>query len=51
MSLVAGSLLGVVGYETLAIGAAVIILISVPFALAMRVDRSPEPNAEPVALA
>ncbi|MGI6367978.1 MAG: MFS transporter [Anaerolineae bacterium] len=37
MSFVAGSLLGVVGYEALAIGAAAIIMLSVPFALAIRV--------------
>jgi predicted MFS family arabinose efflux permease len=39
MSFVAGSLLGIVGYEALALGAAAIIMLSVPFALALRVDR------------
>jgi predicted MFS family arabinose efflux permease len=38
MSFVAGSLLAIVGYEMLALGAAGIILLSVPFALAIRVD-------------
>ncbi|NLT74377.1 MAG: MFS transporter [Chloroflexi bacterium] len=49
MSFVAGSLLGVVGYESLALGAAVIILVSVPFALAMRVEPLHAHQAEPVA--
>jgi len=44
MSLVAGSLLQLVGYEVLCYGAAGIILLSVPFALALRV---PAPAAEP----
>jgi hypothetical protein len=35
---VAGSLLGIIGYEALALGAAAIIILSVPFALAIRVD-------------
>ena len=39
MSLVAGTLLGLVGYEWLCWGAATIILISVPFALAIKTDR------------
>jgi predicted MFS family arabinose efflux permease len=39
MSFVAGSLLGIIGYEALALGAAAIIILSVPFALAIRVDR------------
>ena len=38
MSLVAGTLLGVVGYEWLCWGAAAIIMLSVPFALAIKVD-------------
>jgi predicted MFS family arabinose efflux permease len=37
MSFVAGTLLGIVGYEALAMGAAAIILLSVPFALRIRV--------------
>jgi predicted MFS family arabinose efflux permease len=36
MSLVAGSLVNSLGYETLCLGAAVMILLSVPFALALR---------------
>jgi len=45
MSLVAGSLLQIVGYETLCYGAAAIILVSVPFALAMRVSApAPQPG-------
>jgi len=39
MSLVAGTLLELVGYEWLCWGAATIILISVPFALAIKTDR------------
>jgi len=38
MSLLAGSLLSVVGYEALCWGAATIIMLSVPFALAIRLD-------------
>jgi predicted MFS family arabinose efflux permease len=45
MSLLAGTLLAVVGYEALCWGAAAIIALSVPFALAMRVE-APEPAAE-----
>jgi hypothetical protein len=37
MSLLAGTLLKLVGYENLCWGAAAIILLSVPFALAIRV--------------
>ena len=37
MSLVAGTLLSIVGYEWLCWGAAVVIMLSVPFALAIRV--------------
>jgi len=46
MSFVAGSLLGVVGYETLALGAAVIILLSIPFVLGIKVDAQPSPAAD-----
>lgn len=38
MSFVAGSLLGVIGYESLALGAAAIILLSIPFVLGIKVD-------------
>ena len=38
MSLVAGTLLGLVGYEWLCWGAATIILISFPFALAINTE-------------
>ena len=38
MSLVAGTLLRTIGYEGLCWGAAGIILLSIPFALAIRVD-------------
>ena len=41
MSLLAGTLLAIVGYEKLSWGAAMIILASVPFALAMKVRTSP----------
>jgi predicted MFS family arabinose efflux permease len=41
MSLVAGTLLGLVGYELLCWGAAAVILLSVPFALAIKVDQRP----------
>jgi hypothetical protein len=41
MSLLAGTLLGLVGYEVLCWGAAVVILLSVPFALAIKVDQPP----------
>jgi hypothetical protein len=37
MSLVAGSLLEIVGYQALCWGAAVLIMVSVPFALAIKV--------------
>jgi len=39
MPLIAGQLLPNLGFEILFIGTAAIILISIPFALAMRVDR------------
>jgi predicted MFS family arabinose efflux permease len=47
MSLVAGTLLQVVGYEALCWGAATIIMLSVPFALAMKtkpVQAVPQPS-------
>lgn len=40
MSFVAGSLLQSVGYEWLCVGAAAIIVLSIPFAMAMRVERA-----------
>ena len=43
MSLVAGTLLGIVGYEWLCWGAAAVILLSVPFALGIKVD-APAPS-------
>jgi predicted MFS family arabinose efflux permease len=46
MSLVAGTLLRVVGYEGLCWGAAGVILLSIPFALAIRVDKSDEQVSE-----
>jgi predicted MFS family arabinose efflux permease len=42
MALLAGSLLAIVGYEALCYGAAVMILLSIPFALMIRV---PKPHA------
>jgi predicted MFS family arabinose efflux permease len=45
MSLVAGALLDLVGYEWLCWGAAAIIMLSVPFALAIKVD--PRPASSP----
>jgi predicted MFS family arabinose efflux permease len=47
MSLVAGTLLSIVGYEWLCWGAATIILLSVPFALAIKVNVRPA-EPEPV---
>ncbi len=41
MSLVAGTLLSIVGYEWLCWGAAAVIMLSVPFALAIKVDLGP----------
>ncbi|MFH1085732.1 MAG: MFS transporter [Chloroflexota bacterium] len=49
VSLLAGSLLAVVGYEALCYGAAAIILSSVPFAIAMRVPVHPAPQPIPSA--
>ncbi len=45
MSLVAGTLLRIIGYEGLCWGAAGIILLSIPFALAVRADVSEAPAA------
>jgi len=49
MSLIAGTLLGVVGYEWLCWGAATVVMASVPFAMALKVDAPPmvEPQLEP----
>ena len=47
MSLVAGTLLSIVGYEWLCWGAAGIILLSVPFALAIKIDAVREPVPAP----
>lgn len=47
MSLVAGTLLRVVGYEKLCWGAAVLILLSVPFAMAMKTVAPAIPQPEP----
>ena len=44
MSLLAGTLLRVVGYEALCWGAAAIIMLSVPFALAIKVHVAPAPQ-------
>jgi predicted MFS family arabinose efflux permease len=46
MSLLAGTLLGVFGYETLCWGSAVIIALSVPFALAIRTAPDGPPHAQ-----
>jgi predicted MFS family arabinose efflux permease len=45
MALLAGSLLAIVGYEALCYGAAAIILLSVPFALMIRVPKPPAVRA------
>ncbi len=47
MSLVAGSLLEIVGYEWLCWGAAAVIMLSVPFALAIRAGTPPAFKAQP----
>jgi predicted MFS family arabinose efflux permease len=47
MSLVAGSLLSIVGYEWLCWGAAALIMISVPFALAIKVVAPPALEVQP----
>jgi predicted MFS family arabinose efflux permease len=49
MSLVAGTLLSLVGYEWLCYGAAAIIMVSVPFALAIKVEVPPMVNPQPAA--
>jgi predicted MFS family arabinose efflux permease len=47
MSLVAGTLLSIVGYEWLCWGAAAVIMASVPFALAIKVIAPPALEAQP----
>lgn len=47
MSLLAGTLLSIVGYEWLCWGAAGIILLSVPFALAIKIDATRQPVPAP----
>jgi predicted MFS family arabinose efflux permease len=47
MSLLAGTLLSLVGYEWLCYGAAAIIMLSVPFALAIKVDMPPVVKPQP----
>lgn len=47
MSLLAGTLLSIVGYEGLCWGAAIIILLSVPFALALKIDVPVVPKPAP----
>ncbi len=47
MSLLAGALLSLVGYERLCWGAAGVILLSVPFALAIRIEAPPAEQALP----
>ncbi len=49
MSMVAGALLGSIGYEGLCWGAAAVILFSIPFALAIRVDKPEEQVSEQAA--
>jgi predicted MFS family arabinose efflux permease len=46
MSLVAGTLLSIVGYEWLCWGAAAVIMLSVPFALGIRVEAPAPPEAK-----
>jgi predicted MFS family arabinose efflux permease len=48
MSLLAGTLLSLVGYEKLCWGAAGVIMLSVPFALAIRVSVAPIPEPLPI---
>ena len=48
MSFVAGSLLGLVGYQAVAWGAVAIILASVPFAMAIRIDGETVQQTTPV---
>ncbi|MBN1814978.1 MAG: hypothetical protein JXA14_24300, partial [Anaerolineae bacterium] len=47
MSLVAGSLLSIVGYKWLCWGAAALIIVSVPFALAIKVVAPPALEVQP----
>ena len=47
MALLAGTLLARVGYEMLCWGVAAMILISVPFALAIRIEPTPEGQTHP----
>jgi predicted MFS family arabinose efflux permease len=47
MSLVAGTLLELIGYEWLCWGAAAVIMLSVPFALAIKVDTRPLVEPQP----
>jgi len=47
MSLVAGTMLSIVGYEWLCWGAAAVIVLSVPFALAIKVVAPPALEAQP----
>jgi predicted MFS family arabinose efflux permease len=49
MSLVAGTLLSIVGYEWLCWGAAAVIVLSVPFALGIRVEAPAPPETTAVA--
>ncbi len=49
MSLLAGTLLRIVGYEALCWGAAAIIMLSVPFALAIKVHIAPATQPVPIA--
>ena len=48
MSLLAGTLLSIVGYEWLCWGAATIIMVSVPFAMAIRITPPPVASLQPV---
>ena len=49
MPLVAGALLPVIGYSGIFIGTAGLILLSVPFALGLRVETQFSPQTQPVA--
>jgi predicted MFS family arabinose efflux permease len=49
MSFVAGSILALAGYQAVAWGAAAVILVSVPFALAIRTERQAVPETSPIA--
>lgn len=50
MSFVAGSLLGIAGYQAVALGAAAFIMVSIPFALAIRTDQAVVAEARPIAV-